>query len=606
MVNEIRLHGRANDSVEYYASIAGPDLVHRYCYEFSDTEGDRFFYGGKEFVIGPEGITHNGNGGSFCKYMFGAEQPLRDLVRKNVLNRLAMYGAQFNQDTGRVTFTDKTNGSLNFKSIFMDGNAISNYYFFIDVNMPGDNSEVQESLTKFIGKTLKYSSAVGAGDDTSLLSELIADLDGYNPVIFLFRLVHRYQKRYYDLFTELYEEEKVFTDDGERLLTSLAKEFKIDQYQQERIKLDVIYSNEDNKRIIDEYKDLLISYEDQEEISSADKGALNRVRSLAVHNKIPPYLFDLLDEVLLKGKTLAHGEDPDYIKSSRALLDSLFTVEGALDKVLSKDDIESLIGAKKMSLENKDQAFESLLLETGKDADERFEKGDAMAFEKFSELITYFDRYDNTSSIINKMAFMDDEVTIEKLRSIVGNRRIFEDISKGLFETLFIAELLTNKYIPSSGKKKIMEMKKGLEEVENGYKSLNDIVLEVARVNNEERLYSKFLKIARDRLTDMYNVSKGVNDDFLKEIVKGIFKKNRKVPRAIFDRIFMALKMEVFYINDILPKIIDTQDIKNREDFLKNSGFDRFHIEEIERDAMEKLDLPNDKVDIFRGIIAQA
>jgi len=596
MIQEITLHGRVEDSIEYFANIAGRGLVHRYFYEPSDGSMDRFFYGGKEFVIEKEGIRHKGNGGSFCEYMFGVEQPIKDLVRKDVLNRLAMYGALFNNETAKLTFTGKTDGYHSYDRVFLDGNAVSNYYFFLDIDLPGDPGSQQELILKLVGKTLKYSPAVGKGDDSSLMSELTADLDGYNPVIFLFRLVNRYHRRYYDLFKELYSEKREIPEEGERVLSSLAAEFNIDQYQQERIKIDVIYNHPENKRVLDEYKDILISLDKIEEITPSDTTGLNRLRSLAIRNNIPLSLFDLLDEVLLKDKKLIQGEEPDYIKESRTLLDGLFmTIEGGLDAVLSKKGLPRLIIDKKCSLENRDLAFDSLLLDIGKACDEAFQKGDARPVERFSELITYFDRFDTSASMIGRMAFMDEDVPVEKLRSILGNKRVFEEVQKGLFETLFISDLLSNKYLTSSGRRKIIELDKGLDDVENGYKSLNDVANRISVINDEDRKYQILHTAARDMLRKAPGVmeGKGDQDRFLKEVLKGLLHEGpvKNIPKGIMKRVFIALKLEIFYINEILPKIIETGDMKEREDFLHNSGLDRFYVEDIERKFLDSSDL---------------
>lgn len=609
MIHEITLHGRVEDKIEYYATIAGRGLVHRYYYEPSDGSIDRFFYAGKEFVIEKGGIRHKGNGGAFCEYMFGVEQPLKDLVRKDVLNRLAMYGAAFNEETVRLTFTDKTDGYCSYDRVFLDGNAVSNYYFFLDMELPGDIASQQERILKLVGKTLKYSPSVGKGADGSLISELVADLDGYNPMIFLFRLVNRYHQRYHNLFNELYSPKKEISEEGQKLLSSFAEEFNIDQYQQERIKIDVIYNHPDNKRVLDEYKDLLISFEKIKEIDPASIASLNRIRSLAIRNNIPLSLFDLLEEVLLRDKILLLGEEPAYIKESRMLLDGLFILDGGLGAILSKNDILKLLFDKKSSIENRDMAFDSLLLDIGKACDDGSQKGDTRALERFSELITYFDRFDTTVSMINRMAFMDEDLPVEKLRSILGNMRAFEEIQAGLFEKLFISDLLENRYITSSGRRKVVALSKGLDYAEKGYKSLNDVATTISRINEEDRTYQLLYSTAKERLRKIPGIMerKSEHDAVLKGILKDVLHEGvvKKIPKEVMKRVFIALKMEIFYINEILPKILESGDMKPREDFLHNSGFDRFYVEDIERDYIERAELPEDMVKRFKELVEQ-
>lgn len=128
MISEIKLHGKANENLDYFVTITGADLSSRYCYE-SLPEGDRFFSGRNEFIIYPERISYTGTGGSLCEYMFGVDLPLKDLLRKDVSNRLVMYGA-FYDKSDNITFTNDTTGKESFEHVFLTGNAVSNYYFF--------------------------------------------------------------------------------------------------------------------------------------------------------------------------------------------------------------------------------------------------------------------------------------------------------------------------------------------------------------------------------------------------------------------------------------------------------------------------------------------
>ncbi|NIQ96222.1 MAG: TIGR04442 family protein, partial [Desulfuromonadales bacterium] len=80
MYQEVRLHGHIDDTIEYFATAAARDAYRCYFYE---TQGDslRFFSPGNEFIIDKDGVNHRGNGGSFCEYMFGVDQPLADLAK---------------------------------------------------------------------------------------------------------------------------------------------------------------------------------------------------------------------------------------------------------------------------------------------------------------------------------------------------------------------------------------------------------------------------------------------------------------------------------------------------------------------------------------------
>ncbi len=316
-----------------------------------------------------------------------------------------------------------------------------------------------------------------------------------------------------------------------------------------------------------------------------------------------------MDEVLLKGKKLVLGDEPEYIKESRALLDGLFSLDdGGLDVVMSKVDIVKLLLDKKRSMENRDY-FDGLLLEVGKTCDENYEKGDTRALERFSELITYFDRFDTTSSTINHIAFMAEDVTVEKLRSLLGNKRVFEEIQKGLFETLFITDLLENRYLTYSGRKKVTAINKGLKAVEEGYRALADVADEISRINEVDGIYAVLYKTAKERLKKIPGAMNGkdAHDGFLKEVLKSLLHDGpiEKIPKNVMKKVFTSLKMEGFYTNEVLPTILDTGNMAMREDFLHNSGFDRFFIEDIERSYMERNKVPPAKAKRFMELVEQ-
>ena len=62
--------------------------------------------------------------------MFGVEKPLKDMVKGEVSNRLIMFGA-FLDTAEKIVFTDDIEGDESFYRLFLQGNAVKNYYFFI-------------------------------------------------------------------------------------------------------------------------------------------------------------------------------------------------------------------------------------------------------------------------------------------------------------------------------------------------------------------------------------------------------------------------------------------------------------------------------------------
>ena len=59
----------------------------------------------------------------------------------------------------------------------------------------------------------------------------------------------------------------------------------------------------------------------------------------------------------------------------------------------------------------------------------------------------------------------------------------------------------------------------------------------------------------------------------------------------LFNEVILTIKKEAVYIHTLLPTIIAGKDIALREDFLENSGLDRFYVEELEREYFELNDL---------------
>ena len=96
MLKDIRLHGSISPAVDFFATLAGENLLPTQFYEVregpSGTEYS-FFLQGQYLKVTPEGIHFSGNGGVVSEYMFGSTMPLQDLGHKEVRNRLVLFGA---------------------------------------------------------------------------------------------------------------------------------------------------------------------------------------------------------------------------------------------------------------------------------------------------------------------------------------------------------------------------------------------------------------------------------------------------------------------------------------------------------------------------------
>ncbi len=595
MLRDISIRG-ATGCVNFSVLVGGANIPTAYFYEERDSS-IRFFFKGNEFIITEGGVHYRGTGGSFCEYMFGVEKPLKDLIKRDVLNRLVMFGAFLNRDEDLV-FTNDISGSETFHKIFLLGHAVKNYYFFISSDIKEEPRKRQRQILRSVGKFLKRTTLISEEKDEELLHGLIEALNEPSSTVFVFKLVHKENLEFYRSFQRYYLKERTLSPESENALRELASRYQIDNYQQERMKIDCMYRHPENKAIVDEYRDILLDVFKKDVIEPSVTARLHRLRTLSIRNNISSVLFDTLDELLLRDRKLQRIEEPSYLTEARAILENLFFKTRSLKSHIIKEDIARLIRAKHLSHNNNDMAFNQILLDIGKACDELArENNDLSAFEELSSIITYFDRYDNVYSILSRIAFMDDfEVTEDIIRSLIGNKREFDLLDKGLFKNLFMEDLLRNKYISAFGKRKIKALIDGIERVQRNDASLRDIALELKTITEEERLYKYIRTVLKERLREVYTTSD--MRDRLPRIKKELREELRQmgVSENIFnklmDRVLLDLKKESYYLNTLLPEIIKNHDLDLREDFLTNSGLDRFYIEGLEREYLSEKKYP--------------
>ncbi len=601
---EIRLHGHLDGTIEYFAMAASRDAYSRYFFEAS-SDDLRFFSPGNEFILGSDSVRHRGNGGSFCEYMFGVDQPLSDLAKTDVRNRLILYGTFYKGDEGQLDFTPKTDGQTSYEQVFFEGNATVNYFFFMTGSVSGSLQDQQANIARLLGKTLKRSTDVGLGDDTELLDEIYSML-GHRSSLYLVKLIHKKNKQYHDTFKDLYFEYKTIPDYEFEKLQELADELKIDRYQQERMRIDVMYKHPDNQRIVDEYKNILIECNLKGSINQLENARLTRLKTLSVRNKIPAALFYTLDK-MLKHDKLVDLDEQDYLAETRQVLEGIFFAEAQIDALINSEDMSLLLHAKRQASENRDHTFEHILLETGKACDEKIHEGaDLSLLEHFSYIITYFDRYDNTSAVINQLAFMENvHFGEEQIRSLLGNKKAFDELDKKLWKELFFKQVLENKYLGQFGRKKVVCLQKGLAMIEDSHLTIKALVDQLHILEKEERLDATLLAHVKERIRNFYSKynTRVEQEALLVEVADELYNKGlhtADIPLAQFHNVVVNIKKEAVYLHNLLPKIIADRDASLREDFLDNSGLDRFYVEELEREYFELNNLDMDDLYLIR------
>jgi uncharacterized protein (TIGR04442 family) len=201
MISDVRLHGNIGP-VEYFAFLGGEGAYKTYFYEESP-QGVRFFSRGNEFTITEEGLHYKGIGGSFCEYMFGVEKPFKDLMKREIANRLIMFGA-FLDASERVVFTNDVEGRESFYRLFLQGHAVKNYYFFVSSDFSGEYKKRQQDILGAVGKFLKRTYFITENMDTSLLAHFLSELDEKNSQVLIFKLIHSGNQEFYKAYSGLY------------------------------------------------------------------------------------------------------------------------------------------------------------------------------------------------------------------------------------------------------------------------------------------------------------------------------------------------------------------------------------------------------------------
>jgi uncharacterized protein (TIGR04442 family) len=614
VIRAIVHHGFVGSAIEYFAVVVGPDVDRRFFFEqISAARGDvvRYFGGSSEIVLNPEGARFRGNGGIFGEYMFGGHLPVGDLLNEEVVNRLVLYGTTVDARTHELRFTDNTQGFERWENLFLQGNAVANYFFFIDDRKRyPDVGDRQEATLKHVGKLLKRSRRVGAGQFLALAHELLDAIGEPDSTLVVVRAVHRDNQRLADHCQQAYAATRTLEH-----VSAAPDGLEIDPYQRERIQIDVIYRHPDNQQLIDEYKRILASCAGKT-IDSSARARLMRLRTLSLRNEVPLSIFDTLEEIVLQepralsAEHIRKEDEPDYIQHTREILGG-FLLGRNITRKLSSLDLVQLMENKQKAAANRDQTFEELLLETGRLIDEiGREEEDFERLESFGELVTLFDRIDHTTTLVNKLAFMDDvELSPEQVRSLLGNMQVFEKLRRGLFQQLFIDPVVNNEYALAYGKKKLYALTLGLISIENNEESIAGVVESVASLNRHERAYFAAYNLARRRMSNFYlelNTAEG-RDTFRREIRAEmehdpeLRELHEFITEGLLEEVITKIRLEAFYINQLLPRIIEEQDSRLRADFLSNSGLDRFQVEELEGEYFEMRAFPHQLLEAIRS-----
>lgn len=598
MQQELRLHGHIDDTIEYFVTVAARGAECCHFYE-RDGEALRIFSPGNEMRLDVTGLSHWGNGGSFCEYMYGIDQPLADLIKPEVRNRLVLFGASYHGG-GDLTFSNDTAGRIPYDAIFEEGHAISNCFFFVTGSIYGALETQQQGLLSLLGRLLKRTPRVSDSDDARLVDELFGLL-GHKSHFYLVRLINKKHQAYYDLFQKLYFTYRAIPDSEYENLKTLAQRLGISERQQKRIRIAVMYAHRDNRVVVDEYRGILTACHHNGTISRQENARLTRLKTLATRNKIPAALFAPLDDNLKYEKMV--DQEQDYIAETREILSSLLSGNQHLELTVNREDMVRLLFAKRQAMQNRDYLFDQILLETSKSCDERVHAGaDVALLERITSIIDYFDYYESSATEINNLAFMVGvRINEQMLYALQRSYKALERLQKNIFESLLFEDLLTNTFLGSYGREKILCLRKAL----HANTPMLTLLTDLEKITQNEALYGHLLSSVKDQLRNKYShsVSWGERvvlqnevEDVLqrKGLIDGVF------PLALYKEVMISVEKELFYLHELLPMIIADDDHALREDFLLNSGLDRFYIEELENDYLVRHGLEDSVLDCVR------
>lgn len=578
MKTELRLHGLINQQVEYFATAAGYRLSHHHFYAMEDGRV-RFFSPGNELILTPEKMIQRGTGGTLCSYMYGDKLPPADLIKDGVVNRLTLLGATVDRQ-GQLQWSDHHQAVLDYDQVFLQGHAIHNYFFFIH-GLVGDTIQArQETLLRLLGKNLKRLPEPTHADDSRLAAGILSQLP-HDCTLYLVRLTHTRHLHFQQELRNLYYPDRKMADIRLKALDELAEHLGISPLQQDRIRLDVIYRHRDNYRAADSYRKLLLTCAAQRQMTYAQQQQIGRIKTIALRQQIPEILLQALDQNYLAGLDPC-VQETEYITTAHKLFNRLAT-----GQEFGSDALAELLVARQQARKHHDYRFNRMIEEFKTRLNDQQDISNE-GRQQFNSIFMLCDTIDITTTIINRIVFLDNHLPAETvIQRLLISYQEFDRISAGLFERLFFTDLHKTSYIGNFGRRKLTHLRQGLTAITAGHLRVSELYEELHFITGEEQHFRNTLTAAKTWLkTNNTNIlNKEIHDDLYEALnheldSSNIF--NQRLHRQMFDKILHDLHMEHLYLQEFLPEIIHNGNRVLREDFFDNSGLDYFHIEEIE------------------------
>lgn len=608
MINKFVISGNINEKIEYTAIYCGRDLS-RETYFFDQNPKDestiiRFFSKGNELILKRDGVEHSGNGGSFCEYMFGINIPFADLIRPNILNRLIIYGAYYNESKNSLLFKRSTDGFETYENIFKNGNAVCNWFFFVASKFKMEIIDKQKWILKHTGKFLKTFPHIGLENEKTpflLADSLVKKLPEDEAQLFLLCITNKTNKTFSELINQLLKDNAINSPEAQRKINSFAD---VDSFTKERIKIDTIYKHSNNKKLIDTYTLLLVEAQKHKSLTQAAQNYIHRYKTLLKKKSIPQALYEQLEEKL--PVKIEPKDVKDYLEEFRLLFLNLLFTEHHFREQISNDDLKILLLGKHKAFLDNNKLFEQILLEIGRKLDEiKDEESKIKQMDFFSKIVTYFDLYDNCAETVTKLAFDEqNSMDSKKIISLTRNMDAFNAIGKGLFKKLFIDPLLENRYLTNYGLKKITMLTLGLEEILKKNKTVSELLDEITFTTKEEAMYKMLTKAVR-KIANFKSLTYPTQEEKnkLKAKLMNTLLSEYNLKCTISDQLFKIViqdyNLEALYFSETIPSMILNDKWDARRDFIRSSGLEVSRIEEVERLYCSKNNLGDNYINFI-------
>ncbi len=577
MKTELRLHGLINQQVEFFATAAGRRLSHHHFYVMEEGKV-RFFSPGNELTLTQEGMVQRGTGGTLCSYLYGDRLPPADLIKDGVVNRLTLLGATIDLQ-GQLQWSDHHQAVLDYDQVFRQGHAIHNYFFFIH-GLAGDSIQMrQETLLRLLGKYLKRMPEPTHADDSRLTAGILSQLP-HNCTLYLIRLTNSRHLHYQQELRNLYYPDRKMADIRLKALNDLAEHLGISPLQQDRIRLEVIYRHRDNYRVADSYRKLLLACAAQRHITPAQQQQISRIKTIALRQQIPEILLQALDQNYLAGLDPC-AQEAEYITTARNLLSRLAT-----GQEFGSESVAELLVARQQVRRHHDYRFNRMIEEFK--TPPRDLNSSNTDRQQFNSICLLLDTIDITTTIINRIVFLDNHLPAETvIHRLLMSYQEFDRIKTGLFEQLFFTDLHNTSYIGNFGRRKLTHLRHGLAAVSAAQLRVSELYEELHFITGEEQHFRNTLTAAKAWLKthNTHIQNKKIHEDLYQALNHELDSRNifdQRLNRQMFEKVLHDLHMEHLYLHEFLPEIIDNGNQVLREDFFINSGLDYFQIEEIE------------------------